>query len=161
VRRLFSAAVLGLAATVLSVTPALAAPPEPVGGAGGFPLEGCGFDVQAERSGKVKHLRQSKPWVERDLHGLMRVFPNQRVTLTNPETGVSITYVIAGVLRMTPTDFGLTWRLRFTGHNLVSAPGIGILYTTGSQTFVEDWDGTTTLTKSHGKVVNVCDVLAP
>ena len=163
-KRFLRAAALGLAATALSVTPAMAAPPEPVPSVpGGIPLEKglCGFAVQAERSGKVKHLRQSKPWVERDLHGLMRVFPDERVTLTNPETGVSVTYVVAGVLRMTPTDFGLTWRLRFTGHHLVMGPGIGILYTTGSQTLVEDWDGTTRLAKSQGKVVNVCDVLAP
>jgi hypothetical protein len=39
-------------------------------------------------------------------------------------------------------------------------PGIGILYTTGKQTFVADVDGTTSLTESHGEVLDVCDVLA-
>lgn len=167
VRRFFSTAVLGLAAMALSVTPAVAAPPKSVPSVpGGIPLKGCGFDVQAERSGKVKYLRQSRPFVERDLHGLMRVFPNERVTLTNPRTHVSVTYVLAGVLRMTPmapqTWTDPEWTLRFSGHNLVLGPGIeGILYTTGTQTFVVDLDGTTTLTESHGKVLNVCDVLAP
>ena len=58
---------------------------------------------------------------------------------------------------MTPTDTGEI--LRFTGHNVVVGPGIGILYTTGNQTFV-DVDGTITLTESHGEVVDVCEVLA-
>ena len=46
------------------------------------------------------------------------------------------------------------------GHNVVVGPGIGILYTTGNQTFVVDADGTTTLTESLGDVVDVCEVLA-
>jgi hypothetical protein len=55
-------------------------------------------------------------------------------------------------------------QIGFTGHNLVSGPAIdGILLMTGSHTFVgsslEDPDAT--LTESHGKVLNVCDVLAP
>jgi hypothetical protein len=84
----------------------------------------------------------------------------KRVTFTNPVTDVSVTYVISGQLSVTPTDDGEI--LRFTGHNVVVGPEIGILYATGNQTFVVDAvDGTTTLTESHGKVVNVCDVLAP
>ena len=153
VKRFLSTAVLGLAATALSITPAMAAPPEPVPTVpGGVTLEECGFDVQATRSGKVKFLELQQ--------GVKVLFPKQRVTLTNPDTDVSVTYVIAGQLSATPTDTGET--LSFTGHNLVVGPGIGILYTTGNQTFVVDLeDGTTTLTESHGEVVNVCDVLAP
>jgi hypothetical protein len=59
---------------------------------------------------------------------------------------------------VTPTDAGEI--LRFTGHNVVVGPGIRILYTTGNQTFVLDLEGTTTLTESHGEVLDVCDVLA-
>jgi hypothetical protein len=153
VKRFLSTAVLGLAATALSITPAIAAPPEPVPTVpGGVTLEECGFDVQATRSGKVKFLELRQ--------GLKVLFPNQRVTLTNPDTDVSVTYVIAGQLSVTPTDDGGI--LRFTGHNLVVGPEMGIVYTTGSQTFVVDGEeGTTTLTESHGEVVNVCDVLAP
>lgn len=84
----------------------------------------------------------------------------KRATFTNPVTDVSVTYVISGQLSVTPTDDGEI--LRFTGHNVVVGPEIGILYATGNQTFVVDAvDGTTTLTESHGKVVNVSDVLAP
>jgi hypothetical protein len=151
VKRLFSTAVLGLAATAaLSITPAIAAPPEtPPPVPGGVTLTECGFDIQAERSGKVKFLEQGQ--------GLKVLFINQRVTLTNPD-GVSVTLVIAGQLGVTSTDAGEI--LRFTGHNLVAGPEIGILYTTGNQTVV-DADGTTTLTESHGDVVDVCEVLAP
>ena len=57
VKRLFSTAVLGLAAAALSITPAIAAPPEPVPTVpGGVTLTECGFDVHATRSGKVKFL---------------------------------------------------------------------------------------------------------
>jgi hypothetical protein len=149
VKRFFSTAVLGIAATALSITPAIAAPPEPVPTVpGGVTLTECGFDVHATRSGKVKFLQE----------GLKVLFPNQRVTLTNPETDESVTLVNAGQLRVTPTATGEI--LRFTGHNVVVGPGIGILYTTGNQTFVVDADGTTTLTESQGDVVDVCEVLA-
>jgi hypothetical protein len=151
VKRFFSTAVLGLAATALSITPAVAAPPEPVPTVpGGVTLTECGFDVHATRSGKVKFLFLQQ--------GLKVLFPNQRVTLTNPETDESITLVNAGQLRVTPTDTGEI--TRFTGHNVVVGPGIGILYTTGNQTFVADAEGTTTLTESQGDVLDVCDVLA-
>ena len=109
-------------------------------------LTACGFEVHATRSGKVKRI------------GLTTVFPNERVTLTNPETDISVTYDIAGALSVRPTDVGVT--LRFTGHNLVLGPGIGILYITGNQTFVEDVDGLR-LAASQGKVLSVCGVLAP
>jgi hypothetical protein len=148
VKRFFSTAVLGLAATALSITPALAAPPEPVGSEGGFLTE-CGFDLQATRSGKVKFIL-GEPFKV--------LFPNQRVTLTNPDTSESVTYVLSGAVRVTSTDDGET--LRVTGHNVVLGQGIGILYTTGNHTFV-DVDGTTTLTESRGEIVNVCEVLAP
>jgi hypothetical protein len=142
VKRFFSTAVLGLAATALSVMPSVAAPPEPVV-PGGMPLEGCGFALQVEYTGKVKDI------------GPLRVFPSERVTLTNTDTGASVTYVIAGVLTL--TDFGL----RVKGHNLVALGTVGpILYTTGSQIFTAFGD-TGTLEESHGNVVNVCDVLAP
>jgi hypothetical protein len=117
VKRFLSTAVLGLAATALSITPAIAAPPEPVPTVpGGVTLEECGFDVQATRSGKVKFLELRQ--------GLKVLFPNQRVTLTNPDTDVSVTYVIAGQLSVTPTDDGGI--LRFTGHNLVVGPEMGL-----------------------------------
>jgi hypothetical protein len=45
-------------------------------------------------SGKVKQT------------GLTTVLANERMTLTNPETGVSVTYVIAGIFRVTLTDVG-------------------------------------------------------
>jgi hypothetical protein len=147
VNRSLSTAVLGLAAAALSLTPAMAAPPEPASTVPeGVTLTACGYDVHATPSGKVKQI------------GLTTVFPNERVTLTNPETGVSVTYVTAGAVRVTLTDVGAT--LRFTGHNLVLGPGIGILYMTGNQTLVEDVDGLR-LTDSQGKVLSVCGVLAP
>ena len=147
VKRLLRTAALGLVATALSAPPAMAAPPEPVGGEG-VVLSECGFDLLATRSGKVKFFGE----------GLKIVFPSQRVTFTNPDTGESATYVISGAFRAAPTDTALT--LRFTGHNLILGGRLGILYTTGNQTFV-DVDGTTTLMESHGEVVNVCEVLAP
>ena len=151
-KRFFSTSVLGLAATALSITPAMAAPPEPVPTVpGGVTLTECGFDVHATRSGKVKFLFLQQ--------GLKVLFPNQRVTLTNPDTDESITLVNAGQLRVSPTATGEI--TRFTGHNVVVGPGIGILYTTGNQTFVADADGTTTLTESQGEVLDVCEVLAP
>jgi hypothetical protein len=76
VNRSLSTAVLGLAAAALSLTPAMAAPPEPASTVPeGVTLTACGYDVHATPSGKVKQI------------GLTTVFPNERVTLTNPETG--------------------------------------------------------------------------
>jgi hypothetical protein len=153
VKRFFSTAVLGLAATVLSITPAMAAPPETLP-TEPFDIEGCDFPVQAELTGKTKIIE----------HEGFTTFtgPNARVTLTNTDTGESVSYVITGVIRDIPTDTGII--SRFTGHNLVSGPAIdGILLMTGSHTFVgsspEDPDAM--LTESHGKVLNVCEVLAP
>jgi hypothetical protein len=152
VKRFFSTAVLGLAAAALSVTPAMAAPPEPVPSEP-FEIPGCEFAVQLDGSGSIKFTQH---------HGFSTgIAPNLRATLTNLETGESVSYVTTGVLHETPTDTGVVIE-RYTGHNLVWGPGIeGILFTTGTQTFVVDEAGTITLTESHGKVVNVCDVLAP
>ena len=78
-KRFYSIAVLGLVATALSITPAMAAPPVPVPTVpGGVTLTECGFDVHATRSGKVKFLFLRQ--------GLKVLFPNQRITLTNPDT---------------------------------------------------------------------------
>ena len=143
---------LSTAATALSITPAMAARRR-----SRCPLfrrrnaDRMRFDVHATRSGKVKFLFLQQ--------GLKVLFPNQRVTLTNPDTDESITLVNAGQLRVSPTATGEI--TRFTGHNVVVGPGIGILYTTGNQTFVADADGTTTLTESQGEVLDVCEVLAP
>jgi hypothetical protein len=151
VKRSFSTAVLGLAATALSVTPAMAAPPEPVP-TEPFEIPGCEFPVQLNGSGSIKSIPHNG--------SSTNIAPNLRATLTNTETGESVSYVTTGVLHETPTDAGVIDR--YTGHNLVWGPGIeGILFTTGTQTFVIDEAGTITLTESHGKVVNVCAVLAP
>jgi hypothetical protein len=154
VKRFFSAAVLGVAATALSVTPATAAPPEPANFT--FGASECGFPVQVEVSGRAKLI------VQETSHSttFKSPSPNLRATLTNTDTGESVSYVITGVGRVTPTNPGVIER--YTGHNLVFEPGVeGILFTTGTQTFVIDEGGeTSTLTQSHGKVVNVCDVLA-
>ena len=150
VKRLFGTAVLGLAATALSGTPAMAAPPDPIQITAVTP--GCDFPVLNEVTGKTKSISHA---------GYTTIIsPNQRVTLTNTETGESASFVITGVARITETATGLT--IRLTGRNLFFGPGLeGILYTTGTQTFVVDEEGTNTLTESHGKVLNVCEVLAP
>ena len=150
VKRFFSTAVLGLAATALSVTPAIAAPPEPIEITAETP--GCEFPVLNVVTGKTKSIEHE---------GYTTIIsPNQRVTLTNTETGKTVSYVITGVGRVTETATGVT--IRVTGHNLLWGPGFdGILFTTGTQTFVVDEEGTNTLTESHGKVLNVCEVLAP
>jgi len=154
-KRFLSTAVLGLAGAALSVTPAMAAPPEPVP-AEPFEIPGCEFTVLAVVTGKTKTVE----------HAGFTTFiaPNQRVTLTNTETGESVSYVITGVFRETPTATGVIFH--FTGHNLLSGPAVGgVVFTSGSQTFVavgpSREEATVTLTESHGKVVNVCDVLAP
>jgi hypothetical protein len=151
VKRFFSTAVLGLAATALSVTPAMAAPPEPIQITEETTF--CGFPVLNDVTGKTKPIEHAG--------STTFISPNQRVTLTNTETGESVSFVITGVARFTETDTGLT--IRFTGHNLLFGPGLdGILYTSGTQTVVIDAEtGINTLTESHGKVVNVCEVLAP
>jgi hypothetical protein len=150
VKRFFGMAVLGFAATVLSMAPATAAPPEPIQITEEVP--GCGFPVLNEVTGKTKSIEHA---------GNTKIIsPNQRVTLTNTQTGESVSYVITGVGRFSETDTGFT--LRLTGRNLFFGPGIeGIIYTTGTQTFTIDEEGTATLAVSHGKVINVCNVLAP
>jgi hypothetical protein len=155
VKRFLSIAVLGLTWAALSMTPAMAAPPEPADAT--FEIDAaCQFPVLVEVTGKTKTIEHKG--------STTFISPNQRATLTNIETGESVIYVITGVLRETPTATGVV--LRFTGHNLVFGPDIeGILVLTGSHTFVavgpSPEEATVTLTESHGTVVNVCDVLAP
>lgn len=149
-KRLLGIAALGLAATGLSMAPAVAAPPEPIQITAYTP--GCDFPVLNVVTGKTKATEHK---------GYTKIIsPNQRVKLTNTETGKTVSYVITGVGRLTGTATGLT--IRVTGHNLLFGPGFdGLLYTTGTQTFVVDKEGEAALTESHGKVLNVCDVLAP
>jgi hypothetical protein len=100
----------------------MAAPPEALP-TKPFDIEGCDFPVQAELTGKTKIIEHEGFTITTG--------PNARVTLTNTDTGESISYVITGVIRDIPTDTGII--SRFTGHNLVSGPAIDdILLMTGS-----------------------------
>ena len=146
-KRLVSVAALGLVATALSVPSAMAAPPEPIEITAVIP--GCDFPVLNVVTGKTKAIEHK--------NFVTLISPNQRVTVTNTETGKTVSYVITGVGRLTAN--GST--IRVTGHNLVFGPGLdGIFYTTGTQTLVQDEEGMVALTESSGKVLNICNVLA-
>ena len=149
---------LGVAGSALCMAPALAAPPAPVD----FTIDGdfCGFETSIVVSGKEKVIDKGD--------GLIYyIGPGQRATVTNTETGESVTVNIAGSFRDQVQENGDIQSV-LRGRNLIFGPGIeGLLLTTGRATATftlptqQEPLGTATITSGpQGRLVNLCDQLA-
>ena len=150
---------LGIAGSALGMTPALAAPPVPTdltAIVGTF----CDFETSIVVSGKEKVIEKGD--------GLSYyISPGQRATVTNTETGESVTVTITGSFRDQVQPNG-DIRSVLRGRNLVFGPGVeGILLTIGRATATftmptaQEPEGTVTITSGpQGRVVNLCDQLA-
>jgi hypothetical protein len=153
------AVALGVAGSVLCMTPALAAPPEPTDST---PIIGdfCGFETSIVVTGKEKVIEKGG--------GLSYyISPGQKATVTNTETGENVTVNITGSFRDQVQENGDIQSV-LRGRNLIFGPGIdGILLTIGRATATftapteQEPDGTATITSGpQGRLVNLCDQLA-
>ena len=150
---------LGVAGSALCVAPALAAPPEPVDPT---PIVGtfCDFETSIVVSGKQKVIEKGD--------GLfLLIGPGQKATVTNTETGESVTVNIAGSFRDEVQENGDVQSV-LRGRNLIFGGGIeGLLLTIGRATATftmpteQEPEGTATITSGpQGRLVNLCDQLA-
>jgi hypothetical protein len=94
------------------------------------------------------------------LHG---VFPHNTLTLTNLDTGTSITLVASGLFQAKLKRDGsgvvqVTGHGPFLSHPVTGEPGIW--YLSGRLIAVLDADGNPTSVHSTGKLVNLCPQLA-
>jgi hypothetical protein len=150
---------LGVAGSALCVTPALAAPPEPVDPT---PVVGtfCDFETSIVVSGKQKAIEKGDGVV-------ILTAPAEHATVTNTATGESVTVNITGSFRDQVQENGDIQSV-LRGRNLIFGPGIdGILLTIGraTATFTAPTEqepfGTVSLTSGpQGRLINLCDQLA-
>ncbi len=150
---------LGVAGSALGLTPALAAPPEPVDptpDVGNF----CDFETSIVISGKEKVIEKGD--------GLSYyISPGQHATVTNTATGESVTVNITGSFRIQEQPNGDA-EVVLRGRNLLFGPGIeGVVLTIGRGTVIytppteEEPLGTVNLTSGpQGRLINLCDQLA-
>jgi hypothetical protein len=150
---------LGVAGSALCVTPAVAAPPEPVDPT---PVVGtfCDFETSIVVSGKQKFIEKGD--------GLVYIIaPGERATVTNTATGESVTVNITGSFRVEEQPNGDAYAV-IRGRNLLFGPGIeGIVLTIGRGTAIftapteQEPFGTVNLTSGpQGRLINLCDQLA-
>lgn len=150
---------LGVAGSALCLTPALAAPPQPVDPT---PIVGtfCDFETSIVLSGKQKIIEKGD--------GLSYyISPGQRATVTNTATGESVTVNITGSFRDQVQPNGDVHSV-LRGRNLLFGPGIeGIVLTIGKATATftaptqQEPHGTASLTSGpQGRLINLCDQLA-
>ena len=95
---------------------------------------------------------------------LLGVFPGHTLTLTNPETGTSITLGAAGAfqLEVEPDASGsamVTGQGAWPGNPVTGEPGIW--YQSGRVSTSWDAQGNTTSLESSGTLVDLCPQLAP
>ena len=150
---------LGVASSALCLTPAVAAPPEPVDPT---PIVGtfCDFETSIVVSGKEKAIEKGDGLV-------YLIAPGERATVTNTATGESVTVNITGSFRLQEEPNGDAQAV-IRGRNLLFGTGIeGIVLTIGraTATFTAPTEqepfGTIDLTSGpQGRLINLCDQLA-
>jgi hypothetical protein len=121
----------------------------------------CAFPVRGQIDGvEIVTTFTDKAGNPVKLHG---VFPHNTLTLTNLETGTSITLVASGLFQAKLRRDG-SEVIQVTGHGpFLSHPVTGeqgIWYLSGRLTAVLDADGNSTPVHSTGKLVNLCPQLA-
>ncbi len=113
----------------------------------------CEFDVLLEQTGKTKEI---------ELNGdrTISIFPGNRATLTNVDTGKQVTINIPGSFEATVLENGdVVTVLR--GRNLALDPEAGFVLTIGRFSFAVDEEGNLIQPLSgKGKLVDVCGLLS-
>ena len=83
-----------------------------------------------------------------------------RATVTNPETGESVSYSISGTVHRAPLPNG-DIEVTQVGRNLVGDPELGLSILAGRFVFTSDAEGNPlTPAEGDGKVISICDALS-
>jgi hypothetical protein len=117
---------------------------------------GCDFPLRLEVTGKEKQIALPDG-------GAILTAPGQNVTVTNLETGESVTYNITGVtFSSAPDQNGIVYFV-ITGRNLALDPN-GTFLNIGRFTFALDTDNQEhpifAVQKGKGQAIDVCEVLS-
>ncbi|MBB5750300.1 hypothetical protein [Micrococcus sp. TA1] len=160
VRRFASA--LMAAGLVTAAAPAVAAPngtpPEGFEGELGEPYTtACaGLDLEGSVSGKFKQI-------ETPVGTTIQTSPGTKVTLTNPDNGKTVRYVITGSFHISKDADGNTVT-EARGRNLLTREEYpGLYLTIGNVFFVQDPDGEFLdefSLEGPGRVINICEELS-
>lgn len=147
-----------LAAALMTGTgAATAAPPEPIDVTFEWPCPDFEATLTATGKSGVISLPGDRFKV---------IAPNQRVTITNPETGEAVSYVITGVTHVAtqPDD---SFAVTATGLNVVLVPednghDAGLFLTRGTVNWTLNPDGSerTLFSSQGGQVTDVCKLIA-
>jgi len=128
-----------------------------------FPAEQCGFEVLGHIEGGeiiTTFTDKAGNFVKEIV-----VFPGNKATLTNLDTGKSITIPVTGSASVRlQSDGSVSYRA--TGHGLFAPNPVteepGIWYLSGRGTYTVDAEGNlTSFPAATGKLVNLCARLAP
>ena len=106
------------------------------------------------------HVDINKEFSKEHKNGVTIITGRLVVTLTNTDTGRSVTYNISGPVRITSQD-GLETDV-FLGRSLLFSPDIGMLVTSGrAVTTFDPETGEFTLVSHRGHAEDVCATLTP
>jgi hypothetical protein len=113
----------------------------------------CPFDVDI-------HVDINQEFSKEHRNGVTIITGRLVVTITNTETGESVSYNISGPVHITSQD-GLETQV-FLGRSLLFTPDIGMLVTSGrAVTTFNPETGEFTLVSHQGHAEDVCATLAP
>jgi hypothetical protein len=113
----------------------------------------CAFEVAI-------HVDINKEFSKEHQNGVTIITGRLVVTITNTETGESVSYNISGPVHITSQD-GLETQV-FLGRSLLFTPDIGMLVTSGrAVTTFDPETGAFTLVSHQGHAEDVCATLAP
>jgi hypothetical protein len=165
VRRSIMIALIALLALAVAAPMAVAAGPKTPNPNAPVPVEGsqvlepgavfgrCDFPILYELSGKAKLLT---------LPGgrFITTAPDQTATLTNLNTGKSVTLNITGVFNQTTDENGNVVTMA-TGRNLLGDPQAGFVLAIGSFSYVFDAKGKLIQPlQGEGQLIDVCGLLS-
>jgi hypothetical protein len=153
--RLFTFALI--AGFMAFAAPAVAAPPEPVTYSFTITTHSkfghCSFPVLVEATGKSKAI-------ESPTGEVVGVSTNTKVTVTNVDSGKTVTYSVNGTFHnSTDADGNVTTTA--TGSNLLTDANYGVVITNGTFTFTFDKKGKLVQGLSGtGNITDVCAALS-
>ena len=116
----------------------------------------CGFTMNVDVTGKINFINLPGG-------GLLITSPGQKATLTNPDNGKSVSYVVTGVSRLTFLDDRV--EVKSTGRNVLTIPEgdrKGVYLTVGNVNFAitTDLQNQVRPFEGPGQVVNICTLLS-
>jgi hypothetical protein len=113
----------------------------------------CPFPVELVQSGKSKEI-------VRPNGDVLTTSPGLDATLTNVNTGEQVTFNITGTVLRTTLENGDV-KTVFRGRNLGIDPKAGMVIAIGRFTFVFSGSTLVQPLKGKGRLIDVCEVLAP